>query len=313
LAQAVQPLKVIAKPGPMVVRQPNILGHESAGVIVACGSGVSHVAVGDRVAIEPGIPCRKPTCAQCSTGRYNGCTEIEFASTPPFNGTLRRYFTHPAAYVFRLPPTMSFEEGALLEPLSVALAGLERANVRLGDPLLICGAGPIGIITLIVARAAGACPIVITDIDRSRLDFAESILPTVRTVQIVSSDSESSATEVVSALGMQPAIAIDCTGVESSIATAISSVAFGGTVFVIGVGRSEQKIPFMTLSTREIDLKFQYRYSNTWPKAIRLVSDGVINLKQLVTHRYSLEDAMSAFEVASDPNSRSIKVQIGSF
>ncbi|TKA76686.1 L-arabinitol 4-dehydrogenase [Cryomyces minteri] len=106
---------------------------------------------------------------------------------------------------------------------------------------------------------------------------------------------------------------MECTGVESSIASAIQSVKFGGKVFVVGVGKDEVKIPFMRLSTREIDLQFQYRYSNTWPRAIRLVKNGVIDLKKLVTHRFALEDAVEAFKTSADPKTGAIKVQIQSY
>jgi L-iditol 2-dehydrogenase len=100
--------------------------------------------------------------------------------------------------------------------------------------------------------------------------------------------------------------------VESSIAAAIWAVKFGGKVFVIGVGKNEIQIPFMRASVREVDLQFQYRYSNTWPRAIRLIENGVINLDRLVTHRFPLEDALKAFETASDPKTGAIKVQIQS-
>ncbi|KAK2751047.1 L-arabinitol 4-dehydrogenase [Myotisia sp. PD_48] len=120
---------------------------------------------GDRVAIEPNIICN--ACEPCLTGRYNGCERVQFLSTPPFHGLLRRYVNHPAIWCHKIGD-MSFEEGALLEPLSVALAALERSGLSLGDPVLIAGAGPIGLVTLLCARAAGATPIVITDIDETR-------------------------------------------------------------------------------------------------------------------------------------------------
>lgn len=209
---------------------------------------------------------------------------------------------------------MSFENGALLEPLSVALAGVERAGVKLGDPTLICGAGPIGLITLLCAAAAGAEPIVVTDIDEGRLAFAKELVPRVRTFKVERGVSpEEAAKKIVSlAGGVQPAIALECTGVESSVNSAIHSVKFGGKVFVIGVGKPEMQLPFMQLSTQEIDLQFQYRYANTWPRAIRLVESGVVELGRLVTHRFDIEDAVRAFETAADPKTGAIKVQIQS-
>lgn len=212
---------------------------------------------------------------------------------------------------------MSFEDGALLEPLSVALAAIDRAQLKLGDAALICGAGPIGLITLLCARAAGAEPIVITDIDQGRLDFAKSLVAdkpgVLKTYLVTRGKSEEELSEgIKEALGgIEPDVALECTGVESSIGAAIHAVRFGGSVFVVGVGKNEMKFPFMRLSTREVDLKFQYRYCNTWPKAIRLVDSGVLSgIRKLVTHRFAIEDAVEAFKTSADMKSGAIKVQI---
>ena len=294
----------------MIVNDKHILGHESAGIVLATHPSVTHLKVGDRVAIEPNVICN--ACEPCLTGRYNGCLNMRFLSTPPVDGLLRRYVNHPAVWCHKIGD-MSYENGSLLEPLSVALAGMERAGVALGDPVLVCGAGPIGLVTLLCAASAGAEPLVITDIEQSRLDFAKELCPRARTYKIEKGKtSEEIAADIVALGGVQPAIAIECTGVESSISSAIYSVKFGGKVFVIGVGRPNMAIPFMRLSTQEVDLQFQYRYSNTWPRAIRLVESGVIDMQKLVTHRFDLEDAVKAFETAADVKSGAIKVQIQS-
>ncbi|KAK0734181.1 L-Arabinitol 4-dehydrogenase [Lasiosphaeria miniovina] len=296
--------------GPMIVCSDHVLGHESAGEIIAVHPSVKNIAVGDRVAIEPQVICN--ACEPCLTGRYNGCERVDFLSTPPVPGLLRRYVNHPAVWCHKIGD-MSYENGAMLEPLSVALAGLQRAGVRLGDPVLICGAGPIGLITMLCCKAAGACPLVITDIDEGRLSFAKEICPEVVTHKVERQSAEDAAKAIVASFGdVEPAVAIECTGVESSIVAAIWAVKFGGKVFIIGVGKNEIQIPFMRASVREVDLQFQYRYSNTWPRAIRLVENGVVDLTRLVTHRFQLEDALKAFETASDPKTGAIKVQIQS-
>ncbi|KAI9682316.1 MAG: L-arabinitol 4-dehydrogenase [Caeruleum heppii] len=297
--------------GPMIVEHDHILGHESAGTILSVHPSVTDLKVGDRVAIEPNVVCHK--CEQCLTGRYNGCEKVEFLSTPPVPGLLRRYVTHPAMWCHKIDD-MSLEDGAMLEPLSVALAAIERSGVKLGDPVLICGAGPIGLITLLCCRAAGAEPILITDVDEGRLKFAKNIVPSVRTYQVqLGRSAEDSAKDIISGMdGLEPSVALECTGIESSVASAIWSVRFGGTVFVVGVGKNEMTIPFMRLSSREIDLRFEYRYSNTWPRAIRLIRGGVIDLKKLVTHRFDIQDAAKAFATAADPKTGAIKVQIQS-
>ena len=295
--------------GPMVVEADHILGHESAGIVLSVHPSVKTLRPGDRIAIEPNVPCH--ACEPCLTGRYNGCESVEFLSTPPVDGLLRRYIKHPAVWCHKIGD-MSFENGSLLEPLSVALAGMERAGIRLGDPVLICGAGPIGLITLLCCEAAGACPLLITDIDAGRLAFAKELCPRVTTYQIpMGKSAEETADGIVGAMGgVRPRVAMECTGVESSVASAIWGVKFGGKVFIIGVGKNEMKVPFMRLSTQEIDLQYQYRYSNTWPKAIRLVQSGVITMDKLVTHRFNMSDALEAFKTAADPKTGAIKVQI---
>ncbi|BEJ01507.1 hypothetical protein CcaverHIS631_0601890 [Cutaneotrichosporon cavernicola] len=276
----------------MVVTDECGAGHESAGEVIEVGPGVTDLRVGDRVAIEAGVPCSRADCDACRTGRYNACPRVVFFSTPPYHGTLTRFHAHPAAWLHRLPANMSYEEGALCEPLSVALAGMERAGVRLGDPVVIFGAGPIGAISLLAAHAAGCYPLVITDLFSSRLEFARSLVPTVKTVQVGKEGAEETAARIKEAAGMGMRVALEC------------------KVFVIGVGPSEQSYPFGYCSANEIDLQFQYRYANQYPKAIRLVSGGLINLKPLVTHRFPLEKAVDAFQVAADPSQGAIKVQI---
>jgi len=294
----------------MIVKDTHILGHESAGLVLAVHPSVKSLKPGDRVAIEPNLICHE--CEPCLTGRYNGCERVEFLSTPPVPGLLRRYLKHPAAWCHKLPDNLTFEDGALLEPLSVALAGMQRAGVRLGDPVVVCGAGPIGLVTLLCCKAAGAAPLVITDIDEGRLKFAADLVPGARTHKVEFSHSAEDFAASITALmdGIEPAIAMECSGAESSIAGAIQAVKFGGKVFVIGVGKNEIKIPFMRLSTREVDLQFQYRYSNTWPRAIRLLANGVLDLRRLVTHRFPIEEAVKAFETSADVKSGAIKVII---
>lgn len=297
--------------GEMVVTGENGLGHESAGVVVAVGPNTSKFQVGDRVAMECGVPCSKPSCFFCRTGQYNACPDVVFYSTPPYHGTLTRYHAHPEDWLHKIPDTISFEEGSLLEPLSVALTGIERSGVRLGDPVVICGAGPIGIVTLMAANAAGANPIVITDINESRLQIAKKAVPRVRTVLVTAGkDAQAVAEDVKTTLGQEAKLVLECTGVESSVITGIYACRFGGMVFVIGCGKDFATIPFMYMAGKEIDLRFQFRYRDIYPRAIGLVSEGVIDLKPLVTHRYTLEEGEKAFKTASDPTALALKVQI---
>ncbi|GJP88065.1 hypothetical protein CBS63078_2783 [Aspergillus niger] len=297
--------------GPWVVNDAHILGHESAGLVVKVHPSVTTLAVGDRVAIEPHIVCK--ACEPCLTGRYNGCKNLQFRSSPPSHGLLRTYVNHPAIWCHTIGD-LSYQKGALLEPLSVALTAVTRSGVRIGDPVLICGAGPIGLVVLQCCRAAGAYPIVISDVNPARLQFARQFVPAARTLQVRPEETDKEfAARVVQLMGgedCEPVVALECTGVESSIAGAIQSVKFGGKVFVVGVGKDKLQFPFMRLSEREIDLQFQQRYVNMWPRAIRVMSSGAIDLDQMITHVYAFEDALKAFQTASDPSSGSIKVLI---
>ena len=161
--------------------------------------------------------------------------------------------------------------------------------------------------------AAGAQPIVITDIDEGRLKFAQDLVARAKPYKVERGKTPQQCGEEIAALaGMRVTLAMECTGVESSIAAACFAVKFGGKVFVTGVGGDEIKIPFGRINTQEIDLQFQYRYANQWPRAIRLLQSGVIDLTKLVTHRFKIEDAKEAFSTAADPKTGAIKVQITS-
>lgn len=213
----------------MIVEHDHILGHESAGEIIAVHPSVKTHKIGDRVAVEPSQICGH--CEPCLTGRYNGCLEMRFMSTPPVDGLLRRYVNHSAVWCHKIGD-MSYEDGAMLEPLSVSLAGMERAKVALGDPVLICGAGPIGLMTLLCCSAAGAEPIVITDIDQQRLDVAKKICPRVKTYKVQPGvPMEEAGAQISKLAGGQLATALECSGVESSIAAAVSDTASSSPLF----------------------------------------------------------------------------------
>ena len=176
--------------------------------------------VGDRVALECGVPCAQ--CEMCRLGRYNACPNVIFFSTPPHFGTMSRYHIHPSTWLHRLPDNVSFEEGALCEPLAVAMAAIDRSGLKLADPIMIAGAGPIGLVTLLAARAAGAEPIIITDLSQTRLEFAKSLVPSVKTILIEKSLTPKEVADKVKKAAEVPLkLALECTGVESSIHASI--------------------------------------------------------------------------------------------
>ena len=137
---------------------PILLGHESAGEVVAVGENVKHLQVGDKVAVEPGVPCGE--CEFCRSGRYNICPSLSFMSSPPNRGAFRRYFEYPANMAYKLPDEVTTLEGCLLEPLAVGLHGAARAGVGLGDNVVIIGAGCVGLALLLACKARGAAKVV---------------------------------------------------------------------------------------------------------------------------------------------------------
>ncbi|KAL7273875.1 hypothetical protein RUND412_003236 [Rhizina undulata] len=301
--------------GNLVVNSDYILGHEGAGVVVKIGENVKSFSVGDRVAIEPGVPCGE--CEHCSSGGdYNLCPEVVFTGAPPHNGSIRRYHNHTAKYLHRIPNSLSFSEGALLEPLSVVLHAAERSPFIIGEPALIVGAGPIGLISLAVAKASGAWPIMIIDIDEKRLEFAKNFVN--GNVMVLNSASYDATEKVVDELLIyfskngagRPKTVFECTGTEAGIRTAALAAKRGSEVMVVGVGRREISIPFMELSMAEVDLKFINRYHHQWPQAIRVLQSRYMDLKPLITHTFPLEKAVEALELVGNRGAGSIKVNI---
>jgi L-iditol 2-dehydrogenase len=225
-------------------------------VVVYAGHDARGLKIGDRVAIEPGVPCGE--CPQCSSGSYNLCADVKFSGAPPHHGSIRRYHTHPSQYLHKIPDPMSFSDGALLEPLSVVLHAFERSPVKLGESAVILGAGPIGLIALATARASGAYPLVIADVDAGRLKFAERFVPECLTVQVQLDKSPAEMAAILvekirDAGGEQPRVVYECTGVQSSVITAAYTPRAGGEVMVVGVGTPIlNQLPFMHISLAEV-------------------------------------------------------------
>ncbi|XP_066910749.1 sorbitol dehydrogenase-like [Clytia hemisphaerica] len=292
--------------GNFVVNKPMVMGHEASGTVVACGKDVKHLKKGDRVAIEPGVPCRK--CIRCKSGRYNLCPDIFFCATPPDDGNLCRFYTHAADFCYRLPDHVTFEEGALLEPLSVGIYACQRASVTNGDRILICGAGPIGLVTLLAAKSSGASEVAITDLDEGRLSMAKQLGADV-TIRIQSKDGREVAKQIESVFGESDKT-IECTGVESSITSAILATRCGGTLVIVGSGTGDSTIPLNTARRKEIDIRGVFRYANCYPVALNMVASGQINVKLLVTHRFALEDSHDAFRTSASNKDGAIKVMI---
>lgn len=292
------------KIGNFILEKPMILGHETSAIVIEVGENVKTLAPGDKVAVEVGLPCS--TCALCRQGKYNLCHQMAFAATPPHDGTLTRYFNHPADFCFKLPDSVSLEDGALLEPLAVAVHACRRAPIKLNDIVLVCGAGAVGLLSMLTARAFGASHVIVTDVLESRLEFARSIGASVTFIVERGSKPADLAAKVrdyvakVRPNGAQGVdVVLECSGAEPSLHLAIQAAAVGAQIVCVGCQPDTVTVPLVSAVMQEIDIKGVFRYRNCYPLALSLVEAGKINLRPLVTHRFKLEDALGAFEACS--------------
>jgi L-iditol 2-dehydrogenase len=275
--------------GDFVVRSPLVLGHESSGQVVAVGKGVSSARVGQRVAIEPGEPCRR--CDQCRAGRYNLCPNIRFHGTPPIDGTLSEFVTVQSDLAYTVPDEISDNAAALLEPLSVGIWANRKAGIQVGTSLLIAGAGPIGLVTTKVAHAVGATRIVVTDVNPIRL--AAALKSGATAIAVAGSDDVAGEFDAF----------IDCSGSSAAIAAGVRLVRPGGSVVLVGMGADELRLPLGVVQQRELVVTGTFRYANTWPTAIALVASGRVSLDDLVTGEFGLADVEQALTAGRDPQS----------
>lgn len=223
--------------GAFVVEAPMVLGHESSGVIHSVGSAVKTLKAGDRVAMEPGIPCRR--CVRCKDGHYNLCADMAFAATPPFDGTLAKYYSLPEDFCYRLPDNVSLEEGALVEPASVGVHICRMAKVVPGESVVVFGAGPIGLLCCKVAREVfGATKVVAVDVNEERLKFAQGYAAT-HVFRSAKATPEENAKKLIeeAGLGIGADVVIDASGAEVCIQTAIHVARVGGRFTQGGMGK----------------------------------------------------------------------------
>jgi L-iditol 2-dehydrogenase len=283
--------------GDYVVEDPLILGHESAGEVVEVGENVTDHEPGDRVALEPGVPCRR--CAHCKRGDYHLCEGVTFMATPPHDGAFAEYVSWPADFAYGLPDSVSTAEGALCEPLSVGIHACRRGDVGTGDTVLISVAGPIGLMVMEAARAAGATDVILTDIVDEKLQFAEERGADL-TVNVAEEDLDAVVAEYTDGVGAD--VVVEASGAEPSIQSTIDVVRRGGTVVLVGLA-SEAEVPFDVLEVidNEIDVHGSFRYKNTYDAAIDLLADGEVDVEGIIDFESSLVEIDDAFQRSMEP------------
>jgi L-iditol 2-dehydrogenase len=289
--------------GDIKLGNPLILGHEVSGIVKDIGSQDLALSVGDRVALEPGIPCM--TCTICRKGMYHLCPSVRFMAAPPHDGALVTHLVWPAEFCFKLPSNVTLEEGAIVEPLAVAVSACQRAGVTLGSRVLVAGAGPIGYLVAQVAFASGALEVWVMDRRSDRLKLVTSVCQ-AKEVHITDIKKAPHIEELADI-----EIAIDCTGDPDVVGWLSDQLGPRGTLAIVGSrGATCVPIPMLAFVLKELDVKGVFRYSNVFDLSVEMISCGLVDVKSLITHRMSFDETKEAFELAGDPKSGAMKIMV---
>ncbi len=286
---------------------PRIPGHEVAGEVAEVGGQVARFQVGDRVVVEPILSCGE--CRNCRIGRYNVCKELRFVGVH-VDGAFAEFLAMPERQVYRIPEHFSYEEAAVLEPTTVGVHVVKRAQIAPGDSVVILGAGPIALQIAQVARRRGAGYILMTDVLDYRLDLARKLVADY----VINSGREDPLPLVNQVTDGEGAdVVIEVVGASKTILQAVDLVRVGGRILIAGLSVerfvTEPPTFWMRQLFKEVTVETSRSYgAGDWVAAIRLASRGDINCKALVTHKFPLEDAARAYEVADKKLENSIKV-----
>lgn len=293
------------KIGPFVVRDPMVLGHEASGIVSEVAEDVSHLAVGDRVCMEPGIP--NPASKASKLGVYNVDPAVQFWATPPVHGCLTPSIIHPAAFTYRLPDNVSFAEGAMVEPFAVGLQAAARARIKPGDVALVTGAGPIGIMCALAALAGGCAKVFICDLVEEKLQVAARF-DNIEPVLIPRDDPAKLLRHATEGWGAD--VVLECAGAAASVQTALKAVAPAGCVVWVGMPVDPVPVDIVLAQSKEIRMETVFRYANMYDRAVALIGSGKVDLKPLVSATFHFKDSIKAFERAVEARPTDVKIQI---
>lgn len=267
------------------------LGHECAGTIVSVGKSVTKFKVGDRVCIEPGVPCGK--CRFCLEGKYNICPDVDFMATQPnYKGALTNYLCHPESFTYHLPDNMSTMEGALVEPAAVGMHAAMLANVKPGNKVVILGSGCIGLMTLQSLKVMGVTDVVVIDILEKRLEMAKE-LGAMEVINAKKEDVVSRCKELLGELGAD--VVFETAGSKITAEQALQLVVRGGKIMIVGTISGDTPVNFLKIN-REVSIQTVFRYANRYPVTISSIASGKFDVKSMVTHIFEYKDVQKAFE-----------------
>lgn len=296
------------KIGDFVLTKPMVLGHESAGVVTAVGSGVTSLKVGDKVAIEPGVPSRLSD--EYKSGHYNLCPHMVFAATPNSTegepnppGTLCKVYKSPEDFLVKLPEHVSLELGALVEPLTVGVHASRLGKVTFGDHVAVFGAGPVGLLAAAVAKKFGAASVTVIDIFDNKLQMAKDIGAATHTF-----NSKTNSTPFSKALpaGQRPNVVLECTGAEPCIQQGVLALSAGGRFVQVGNAGGYVNFPITEFATKELILFGSFRYGyGDYKTSVDILDENYkngmekaqIDFEALITHRFSFKDAIKAYDL----------------
>ena len=281
------------------VQTPVILGHEFSGDIVKIGNGVGGIREGERVAVDPILSCGN--CSSCAAGRDNLCTNarsIGGAGNVVMNGAFAEYVSVPVNSIGRIPSTISFDQGAFIEPLGCCVHGLDKSRVKAGETVVLIGAGVNGLLLLQLARLAGASTTIVVDMKPERLDLAKKL-----GADAVLNPSDSDVTEQVKRLTDHEGadLCIECVGSPSTTKQALKLVKPGGRVTIFGVSPVNAEMNFSPFDVyfREIEINGTYAITHdSFRRSIALLSTNRIDVTSLITDRLGLNEIRRAFELA---------------
>lgn len=291
--------------GTIRLKEPMILGHEVAGHIAQLGEGVSGLAVGQLVGVSPSRPCH--ACRYCREGMHNQCLNMRFyGSAMPFphiQGAFREVLIADADQCVPADG-LSAGEAAMAEPLAVVLHATRRAGDLLGKSVLVTGCGPIGVLSILAARRAGADLIVATDLSdftlaMARRAGADVTIDVARTPEALDRYKADKGTFDV---------LYECSGAQAAVVSAIPALRPGATIMQLGLG-GDMTLPMMQITAKELAIKGSFRFHSEYATAISLMRKGLIDVKPLITRTVGLDEALEGFRLAND-RSQSMKVQI---
>jgi len=291
--------------GPFLVEQPMVLGHEASGVVADIGAEVTHLKVGDRVCMEPGVPQFDSPATM--RGLYNLDPAVRFWATPPIHGCLTPYVVHPAAFTFKLPDNVSFAEGAIVEPLSIGLQAAKKAAIKPGDLAVVIGAGTIGAMNALAALAGGASRVILADLVPEKLALFASN-PAVTTVDIRHQNLLQAVQEASSGWGAD--VVFEASGSMRAYDNIIDLLCPNGCLVLVGMPPDKVPLDIVAIQAKEVRIESVFRYANIFPRAIALLASGQIDVKPFISRSFKFADGVLAFEEAAAGHPQDVKIQI---